>query len=104
MNRRTSVLRFVSVLICLSAFQAQATSAFGDAPDLYGHVLVNPPHVTTDAHGEPGQGDSYGSVLLDPSAKATTDALVERGEADQYGSVLLGVAAADGRAHRLASN
>lgn len=104
MNMRTSLLSFVSAFVCLTAFQAQAAPAFGAGPDLYGHVLVDPPHATTDAHREAGQGDSYGSVLLDPSAKATTDALVERGAADQYGSVLLDVAAADSHAPRLASN
>jgi hypothetical protein len=89
MRKFNFILRSAAALACLTAFQAQA--AFGDNPDLYGHVLVNPPMATTDALLEPGMGDGYGSVLLDQGAKATTDKFVERGMGDTYGSILLDI-------------
>lgn len=91
MNTRTSLPSLVSTIAFLATFSAQASSPFADNPDLYGSVLVNPPQATTDATLERGQGDSYGSVLLDPASKATTDAMVERGMGDTYGSILLDI-------------
>lgn len=86
MNTRTSVLGLAFTFACLFAIQAQAASA---NPDLYGHVLFDPPQATTDATLEPGIGDSYGHALLDPDSEATRDAALEPGMGDSYGSVLL---------------
>lgn len=93
MNTRNLILGLITALTAAISVQAQAASGFGANPDLYGHVLVDPPKATTDASIERGQGDSYGHVLLDARAKATTDVAVERGYGDSYGSVLLDVAA-----------
>jgi hypothetical protein len=77
----------------MTTLQAQAESTSWANPELYGHVVFDPPQSTTDAAIEAGAGDMYGSVLLDPLSKATTDAFLERGEGNQYGSVLLDVVA-----------
>ncbi len=89
MNTRTLIVGFISAAACMASLPSLAESATWTNPDLYGHVVFDPPHSTTDATREPGEGDMYGSVLLDPISKATTDALIERGEGDLYGSVLL---------------
>jgi hypothetical protein len=89
MNTRILIVGLFSLLSCMASIQARAESTSWVNPDLYGHVVFDPPQSTTDATIEPGEGDLYGSVLLDPPSKATTDALVERGEGDMYGSVLL---------------
>lgn len=89
MNTRNAIVSLFSILSCVASLQAGAEPTPWANPDLYGHVLFDPPHATTDATIEAGEGDLYGSVLLDPRAGATTDAVVERGEGDLYGSILL---------------
>lgn len=89
MNTRTLIVGFLSTMACTASLPSLAESTTWTNPDLYGHVVFDPPKATTDATREPGEGDMYGSVLLDPLSKATTDALIERGEGDLYGSVLL---------------
>ncbi|MEW5769589.1 MAG: hypothetical protein AB1831_04420 [Pseudomonadota bacterium] len=91
MHTRNTLFGILSLVACLASVQAQAASAFATNPDLYGHVLFNPPQASDDSVLEPGTGDTYGSVLFDPLAKATTDAMFERGQGDTYGSVLLDV-------------
>ncbi len=90
MNTRTLFITLTSLVAGLASFQSHAASVT-DNPDLYGNVLFDPPHATTDATREPGKGDNYGSVLLDPASKATTDAMAERGRGDNYGSILLDI-------------
>jgi hypothetical protein len=98
MNTRTLIVGFISAVACTASLPSLAESATWANPDLYGHVVFDPPKATTDATREPGEGDLHGSVLLDLPSMATTDAFVERGEGDLYGSILLDVAAAGNRA------
>lgn len=87
MNTRNLIVGAFSVLVCMASVQAQAESAPWCSPDSYGHVLCASPKPTTDATIEPGEGDMYGSVLLDVPAKIATGAFAERGRGDMYGSV-----------------
>jgi hypothetical protein len=89
MNTRNVIVSLFSILSCVASLQAGAGSTAWANPDMYGHVLFDPPRPTTDATVEAGEGDLYGSVLLDPRSRATTDAFVERGDGDLYGSILL---------------
>lgn len=93
MNTRNLIVGLFSVLVGMASINAQAGSASLCSPDTYGHALCDPHQATTDATVEPGEGDLYGSVLLDPHSRATNDAFVERGEGELYGSVLLDVRA-----------
>ncbi|MBU2641341.1 MAG: hypothetical protein KJ889_06010 [Gammaproteobacteria bacterium] len=65
MNTRTLIAGFISAMACMASLPSLAASATWTNPDLYGHVVFNPPQSTTDATREPGKGDMYGSVLLD---------------------------------------
>lgn len=89
MNTRNLIVGLFSAMACMASIQAQAESASWSNPDLYGHVVFDSSKATTDATIEPGEGDLYGSVLLDTPSKATADAFVEHGEGDLYGSILL---------------
>jgi hypothetical protein len=88
MNTRNLIVGFFSAVACMASLPSLAGSMW-TSPDLYGHAVFDPSPATTDATLEPGTGDMYGSVLLDPISRATTDASIERGEGDMYGSILL---------------
>ena len=81
MNTNTLIVGLISAVACMASLPSLAAPATWTNPDLYGHVAFDPPQSTTDATREPGEGDMYGSVLLDPVSKATTDAFANRGEA-----------------------
>ena len=87
MNTRNLIVGIFSVLACMSSIQAQAEPTSWCSPDSYGHALCDPIQPTTDAMIEPGEGDMYGSVLLDVPAEVTTAAVAERAKGDMYGSI-----------------
>ena len=98
MNTRNRIVTLFAAIACVGSIQAYAGSASTDATiergdgDMYGSVLLDRPgQATTDTTIERGEGDMYGSVLLDTPSQATTDATRERGEGDTYGSVLLDI-------------
>ncbi|MBT9540973.1 hypothetical protein [Thiobacillus sp.] len=84
MNTRNLIVGIFSVLVCMSSIQAQAESTSWCSPDSYGHALCDPIQPTTDATIEAGEGDMYGSVLLDVPAKVTTAAVSEGPWGDKY--------------------
>jgi hypothetical protein len=89
MNTRILIAGLFSAVACMASLPSLAESATWTNPELYGHVVFDPPQATTDATIEAGEGDLYGSVLLDAPAKATADAVVERGENAMYDSIFL---------------
>jgi hypothetical protein len=84
MNTRNLVIGIFSVLAGLSSIQAQAESAPWCSPDTYGQVLCDSVPATTDATTEPGEGDMYGSVLLDTPDKIGSAALAAGTWGDKY--------------------
>ena len=86
---RNYMVGLFAVIACVGSIQAYAGSTVAATPiergegDMYGSVLLDTlDQATTDAAVERGTGDMYGSVLLDTPEQVPADAMIERGEVD----------------------
>lgn len=91
MNIRNQMVGIFTVIACVGSIQAYAYagSTVAATPvergegDMYGSVLLDTPdQATTDATVERSTGDMYGSVLLDTPEQLPADAMIGRGEVD----------------------
>lgn len=84
-------------IIALFAASLLSTGAlagdFNGNPDLERSPLNDHGGGAPSAPAQPGEGDLYGSLLLEGAPHVHKCAVTQRGEGDRYGSILLGVGA-----------